>query len=183
MWTTQNEESWHAIYVLTGQEEKVRTALEKHFGEQLKILIPKRELRERKAGKWHLVQRKLFPGYVLVKGLLTTELYYQIKTLPMLTKLLKSEDGPLTIEEKELEVLKILFSEDEEVIGFSTIYKTGDKVQVYSGPLEGLEGYIQRVDQRKGRAKVKLDFLGQTRIVELGIDIVDKVEKERPHEN
>ena len=183
MWTTQNEESWHAIYVLTGQEEKVRTALEKHFGEQLKILIPKRELRERKAGKWRLVQRKLFPGYVLVKGLLTPELYYQIKKLPMLTKILKSEEGPLKIEEKELEVLKILISGEDGNVGISTAFKENEKVQITSGPLFGLEGHIQSVDARKGRAKVKLDFLGETRIVQLGIDFVDKVEKERPYDN
>ncbi len=174
MWTTQTA-SWHAIYVLTGQEEKVKNALDKHFGELLKIIIPKRELRERKGGKWHQVQRKLFPGYVLVKGLIDSELYYQIKRLPMLTNLLKSEEGPLTIEEHELEVLKILFSDQEGTIGFSTVYKEHDQVQVLSGPLVGLEGCIQSVDKRKGRARVKIDFLGQARTVELGINVIDKI--------
>lgn len=174
MWTTQTD-SWHAIYAFTGQEEKVKNALDKYFGEQLKSIIPKREIRERKAGKWHHVQRKLFPGYLLVKGQITSELYYQIKKLPMLTNLLKSEDGPLTIEEQELEVLNILFSGEEGTIGFSTIYKENDKVQVYSGPLVGLEGHIESVNERKGRAKVKLDFLGKTRTVELGIEVIDKI--------
>lgn len=175
LWNTQNEESWHAIYVITGQEEKVRTALEKHFGEQLKILIPTRELKERKAGKWHKVQRKLFPGYILIKGRVTVETYFEIKQLPMLTKLLKNEDGPQRIEEKELEVLNVLISSEDGNIGISTAFKENEKVQITSGPLVGLEGHIQSVDARKGRAKVKLDFLGETRIVQLGIDFVDKI--------
>lgn len=174
LWITQTD-SWHAIYVLTGQEEKVKNALDKHFAEQLKSIIPKRELRERKGGKWHQVQRKLFPGYVLVKGTITSELYYQIKNLPMLTNLLKSEEGPLSIEEHELEVLNILFSDEEGTIGFSTAYKEHDQVQVLSGPLVGLEGYIQSVDKRKGRARVKIEFLGQVRTVELGIHVLDKI--------
>jgi transcriptional antiterminator NusG len=93
----------------------------------------------------------------------------------MLSKLLKDESGPLKIEEKELEVLNILLKDDDENIGFSTAYKEGQKVKIIDGPLVGLEGHIQSVDTRKGRAKVNIDFLGSPRTVQLGINFVDKI--------
>ena len=93
----------------------------------------------------------------------------------MLTNLLKDEDGPLKIEEKELEVLNILISNKDGTVGISTAYIENEKVKVANGPLVGLEGYIQSIDTRKGRAKIKIDFLGDTRIVQLGIDFIDKI--------
>ena len=175
MWNMDNTESWHALFVTTGHEEKVKKALEAIFQDEIKSIVPKRELRERKAGKWHKVKRTLFPGYVLIKGRITIETYYRIKKIPMLAKLLKDESGPLKIEEKELEVLNILLKDDDENIGFSTAYKEGQKVKIIDGPLVGLEGHIQSVDTRKGRAKVNIDFLGSPRTVQLGINFVDKI--------
>ncbi len=141
----------------------------------MKFIVPKRELRERKAGKWYKVKRNLFPGYILLKGKITIETYYRIKEVPVLTNLLKDEDGPLKIEEKELEVLNILISNKDGTVGISTAYIENEKVKVANGPLVGLEGYIQSIDTRKGRAKIKIDFLGDTRIVQLGIDFIDKI--------
>jgi len=175
MWNTDNSKSWHALFVLTGHEEKVKKALEKTFNDEMKVIVPKRELRERKAGKWHKAKRTLFPGYVLIKGKITLETYYRIEKIPMLTKLLKDESGPLRIEEKELQVLNILINSEDGNIGMSTAYKEGARVKIVEGPLAKLDGYIQSIDTRKGRAKVKIDFLGQTRIAQLGIDFIDKI--------
>lgn len=111
----------------------------------------------------------------MIKGKITIETYYRIIEIPMLANLLKDESGPLKIEEKELEVLNILLKNGEENIGISTAYKEGQKVRIIDGPLVGLEGHIQSVDTRKGRAKVSIDFLGDTRTVQLGIDFVDKI--------
>jgi len=174
LWAANNVGSWHALFVATGHEERIKRALDKHFDDQLKFIIPKRELKERKAGKWHLVKRYLFPGYILLKGKVTVETYYRLKQIPVLARLLKNEDGPLEIEKNEIEVIKKLIGNEDGHIGISTAYKINDRVKIISGPLAGLEGYIQSVDKRHGRAKVSLSFLGEPRIVQLGIDIVDK---------
>ena len=93
----------------------------------------------------------------MIKGRITIETYYRIKEITMLANLLKDESGPLKIEEKELEVLNILLN-GEENIGISTAYKEGQKIRIIDGPLVGLEGHIQSVDTRKGRAKVSIDY-------------------------
>lgn len=175
MWNTDSAESWYAVFVATGHEEKVKKAIEAIFEGEIRPIVPKRELRERKAGKWRKVRRTLFPGYVLIKGKITIETYYRIKEIPMLAKLLKDESGPLKIYGKELEILKTLLKSGDESVGISTTYKEGQEVRIIDGPLVGLEGHIQSVDTRKGRAKVNIDFLGDTRTVQLGINFVDKV--------
>lgn len=157
----------------TGQEEKTKTAIESTF-EDIKAIVPTRELRERKSGKWEIVKRKLFPGYVLLKGEISVEDYYKMKDLPISTNFLKDEDGLLEIDKKELRALNILLREDENV-GISTAYKIDEKIKIVQGPLAGFEANIESIDERKGRAKVKIDFLGETRIVQLGIDFIDKI--------
>lgn len=153
--TTQ---SWHALFVAIGHEEKVKKAIEATFKDEIKSIVPKRELRQRKSGEWYKVKRTLFSGYILIKGRITIETYYRIKEIPMLANLLRDESGPLKIDEKELEVLNILLKDDDENIGFYTVYKEGQKVKIIDGPIYGLEGDIQSVDTRKGRAKINIDF-------------------------
>jgi len=170
MWTGKK---WHAIYVTTGQEEKAKKALKESFKEDLKVLVPKRELRERKSGKYRIVNRKLFPGYVLIKGEITKEAYHKIKKIPMLLNLLKGNEGPLEIHERELAVLNILIKDEH--IKISKAYKENDKIKIVEGPLLGMEGQIESIDFRKGRAKVNVDFLGTSKVVQLGIDVVEKI--------
>ena len=175
MWHTEPPEAWHALFVTTGREDTIKKALEKYLSDELTFMVPKRELRERKAGKWRQVKRTLFPGYILLNGPVTIETYYTIREIPVLTKLLKNEHGPLQIEEKELEVLKILINSETGNVGISTAYRKNEKVQIVEGPLVGLEGQIQSIDARKGRARVSINFLGEPRTVQLGIDIIESI--------
>ena len=174
-----DKENWYALFVATGQEERVKKILETNLQNEtdnhLKFVIPVRELRERKAGKWKMVKRKLFPGYILVKGNIDVETYYILKKESGIAKLLRDEEEPLKIQEDELRVLKILTRDKEGYIGISNAFKENDKIKITDGPLAGLEGLIESVNARKGRAKVRLNFLGEKRLVELGINFVDKI--------
>jgi transcriptional antiterminator NusG len=171
---SQEKECWYVLFVNTNQEEKVKTILEKEVGDDYKFIVPTRELRERKNGKWHSVKRKLFPGYVLIKGIMNIDVYYKLKRVPGIIKLLSSENEILTVDESELRVLKILIGNDDN-IGISRLYNENDIIKIIAGPLVGLEGQIIKVDSRKGRAKVSLSFMNEVRIVELGIEVVDKI--------
>lgn len=164
---------WYALFVITGQEEKTKAEIEARF-KDIKAIVPTGELRERKSGKWEIVKRKLFPGYVLLKGEISVEDYYKMKTLPLATNFLRDEDGLLEIDKRELRALNILLREDEN-LGISIAYKIDEKIKITQGLLVGFEANIESIDARKGRAKVKMDFLGETRIVQLGIDFIDKI--------
>lgn len=168
--------NWYAIHVLTGQEEKARRILELTFGDQFRIVVPKRELKERKEGTWRIVERILFPGYVFFKGIVSTETYYLIKSLPINVRLLKDEDGPLKIHDSEIRVLRIFFETDDGNVKITKAYKENDTIRIVEGPLSGLEGIIQSIDIRKGRATVKIDLLGSARTIQLGVELMDKIQ-------
>ncbi len=162
---------WYALFVLSGEEDRVKERLLYRFESAIRVLVPKRRIRERRGGKWYYTIKPLFPGYVLINGHIGTEEYYQLKNIPGLIKLLKSEYEPLKIGEEELRIISQLVCSDE-AIGFSDVLLENGKVAVVDGPLVSMEGYILSIDRRKGRAKVKLNFLGEERTVELGVNVL-----------
>lgn len=173
LWEQNLKKQWYAVFVVGGKEEQVKTRLE-HILKDKKFYIPKRELRERKNGEWHFVKRKLFPGYVLIKGRISIDDYYKLSKVNNVIRLLKDENSPLTIYEREVKILEELTNNLQNDITISTIVKQSDCIKVVEGPLVGLEGLITKVNKRKGRAKVKLNFLGEERIIELGVNTIEK---------
>lgn len=171
----QKNESWYALHVMTGQEEKVQQGLTKIFEDSFKAIVPKRVLRERRKGKWSKVKKKLFPGYVLLIGDVSLEISHQIVKLPFYMNLLRDRDGPLKINDNEVAVLKLLIDDDNAEIGMSKSYKEGEQVRILEGPLMGLEGYIKRFYSRKGRAEIVVDFLGSSRSIQVGMELIEKI--------
>ena len=163
--------NWYAVFVKSGQENKVKERLEYRFEDKFRIIVPKRKLRERKGGVWSYVIRPLFPGYVLVNGDIDVEEYYGFKNVPGLFKLLCSGREPARIEPYEMEVISKLIC-NSEIIGFSNVLMENGKVIVVDGPLVSMEGRILKINRRKGRAQVMLNFMGEPRIVELGINVL-----------
>jgi transcriptional antiterminator NusG len=163
---------WYALFVLTGKEEKVKEKLEYRFRDsQLKFVVPRRKLLERKAGKWEEKVRTVFPGYILVNGTIGAEEYYSLLGTPGLLRVLKNNYEPLEIPEQDIEVIKMLICNGE-IIERSGILIESGKVIVTDGPLLGLEGLIYSIDKRKGRAKIKLNFAGEPRLVDLSISLI-----------
>ena len=140
---------WYALFVETGQEERLKQLINTVYpDEDIKILIPKRKLKERRQGKTHEVVKKLFPGYVLIKTVMAINMYYRLSKLPMVYSILKDECEPVPIRDEEMAVILALTSEGD-TIGFSEVYREGDRITVVSGPLKGLEGIIEKFDARK----------------------------------
>ena len=164
--------AWFVLFVRAQQEDRIKRLLEIQVGDQFQYVVPKRTLRERKDGQWRQVERKLFPGYILINGILTAAAYHQMKKVPDILRFLKDESTVLTLRENELKVLKSLLNPKDDTVGISTLFKERDKIQVVSGPLLGLEGLIVSVNPRKGRAKVRLSLASQDKVVELGVEMV-----------
>ncbi|MBM7581709.1 transcriptional antiterminator NusG [Caldicoprobacter guelmensis] len=170
----ESEMKWYAIFVETGQEENFEKLINVLYpDENINILIPKRKLIERRQGKVYEITKKLFPGYVLVRTVMTTDVYYKLSKLPRVYGVLKDETEPVPIRDEEMAVILALTSEGE-TIGFSEVYKEGERIVVISGPLKGLEGIIERIDARKKRVKVRIQFLGREKRVDLGAHLIDR---------
>jgi transcriptional antiterminator NusG len=169
-----NKKNWYAVFVKTGEEDNVKERLQYKLKTSFNLFVPKRKLRERKKGQWKEIVRTLFPGYVLVNGNMDDDKYYKFKEVPGIIKLLCSETKPLKISDNEIEILSRLISNGE-MIGFSKALVENNKVKILDGPLISMEGYIKKIDKRKGRAKVVINFLGEGRTVDLGLSILKSV--------
>lgn len=166
---------WYALFVLTGKEEKVRDKLTYKLKDtHLKFIVPKRKLMERKAGKWEEKVRTIFPGYILIYGYMGAEEYYKIVEIPGVLRVLKDSGKPFEIPEEEVAFIKKLIYQGD-IIEQSKILLDSGKVIVTEGPLVGLEGFIDSVDKRKGRAKVRLTFAGELRCIDLSVFIIQAV--------
>lgn len=166
---------WYALFVMTGEEDKVKDRLNHRFSDTLQILVPKRKLRVRKGAIWHIDTKVLFPGYVLVRGDMDYATYYRFKNVPGLIRVLRSGLELTEIAGQEISVLSRLIC-NSEVIGFSTILKENSRIRVIDGPLFAMEGIILAINPRKHRAKILLNFLGEERTVDVGISVIQPME-------
>lgn len=174
MYQETTTKHWYAAFVSTGEEDHVKKRLMDNSNVDFRFLVPKRALNERRLGEWKIVKRTLFPGYILMEGLMTVEHYIQIKKTMGLIKILESEGQPLVIYASEIQTISRLTKEDE-LIGASKVLIEGNKVRVIEGPLLGAEGLIETVNKQKGRVKVRLNFFGEPRLIDLAIDIIEQV--------
>lgn len=165
-------ERWQAVFVLTGHEDIVKEKIEYTLkGSSIRAVVPKRCMTERKDGKWREKIRPLFPGYILLQGTIDVDAYYLLRSVPGIIKFLKDNQDFYTIEPEEIAVINHLMVNGD-LIGASVGYQQGDQIVITDGPLFGKEGLITGVDARKGRARVKLSFLGDERTVDLSLKII-----------
>lgn len=168
---------WYALFVTTGREENVVERLGVYFKEsEFVSLVPKRALIEYKAGRKQKLIKKLFPGYVLVNTVMDPRIYYKLKNIPDLIRILSCGEYYTKIPEEEMTDIRRLLGEGD-VVDCSQVYLVDSKVVVKSGPLQGYEGLIRKVDKRKQRIKIVMNFMGVPKEIDLGIEVL-KLEAE-----
>lgn len=169
--------NWYALHVQTGKEELVRNRIEHAFSSQeLLPVVPKRMLQEKNQGIFREVCRILFPGYVFIRTWMNVDTYYMLKEIPNLYSLLNkynyenSSDSQFShIDLEEMAVIVQLIGQDD-TIACSTLYEENMQVKVLKGPLLGKEGLIKKIDKRKKRARIALEFLGKEIRLDVGIE-------------
>lgn len=173
---------WYALFVETGQEEIVQRFLQLYFDKLLLYtIVPKRIIPERKEGKVKHVIKKIFPGYILIRTEMNAEVFHKIKNIPHCHRLLTngkcySKDiGEYysKIDQEEISPLLKLIGNGE-IIDYSEIILENSRVLVKSGPLQGLENIIKKIDKRKNRAKIILNFIGTEKVIDVGIKVISK---------
>ena len=161
-------ETWYVAFVLTGREDIVRRLLERYFPE-VTVLIPRRSLRERRRGKWKLVEKTVFPGYVFFRCDLSNKLYFFIRRVNRVIRILEQERLPQHVYEHEMQVI-LKLTKGQDLIPLSRVQDVDGKIVVASGPLAGCEGMIIGADRRKGRVKIRIMVGGEPKIVDVGAE-------------
>ncbi len=169
------EPMWYVVHTYSGHENKVKVNIEKlveNRGMQdliLSVVVPTEDVVEIKSGQRKIKTRKMFPGYVLVKMIVTNESWYLVRNTQGVTGFVGhgSEPVPLTVEEvRRMGIEKITIDLD---------IKVGDSIKVINGPFEGFMGVVSDLDSEKQTMRVLINMFGRDTLVELEYAQVDKL--------
>jgi transcriptional antiterminator NusG len=169
--------NYFAVQVKTGEEAKFMALAAKHSAAvPLRMIFPRRLLKIRRAGKFRQVQAPLFSGYIFLAGAeVPPETYWKIKMVPGFFRFLKSNHDIQCLTGPERDLLVHFLSYGEVITKSTVVFDQNNRIVVLEGALKGLEGRIIKVDKRKGRAKIKLDMYGDSYLVDLGIEILERI--------
>ena len=173
----ENEEkaNWYVIHTYSGYENKVKTDLEKTIKNReledffFNIVVPMEEQVEIKDGKRKTNLKKVFPGYVLIKMIVTEESWYIVRNTRGVTGFVGSGTDPIPLTEAEIRNMGF------DDVPVNVDYDINDTVQVINGPLEGFVGAVQEINQEKQKVKVLVSMFGRETPVELEFAQVQKV--------
>lgn len=161
------EACWYVVHTYSGYENKVATNLETLVENRRlhdlieEIKIPTEIVPEIKDGVKREVERKLFPGYVLVKMVMTDDSWYVVRNTRGVTGFVGPSSKPVPLTEEEVAALGV------ETREAAIDYKVGENVEVTSGPLEGFIGVVEAIDMDAQKVKVKVSMFGRETAAEL----------------
>lgn len=166
---------WYVAHTYSGHENKVKANIEKLVENRrmqdiiLEVTVPTEEYVEIKNGKKKVKERKKFPGYVMVKMLMTDESWYLVRNTRGVTGFVGpgSKPVPLTPEEIKNMGMKEILPEIDIAIG--------DNIKVTSGPFENFMGLVESINQEKRKLKVFVSMFGRETLVELDFEQAEKL--------
>ena len=166
---------WSVIQVRTGMEEETRKQCEKIIDKEVleKSFIPMYEQEQKYQGKWHKELKVLFPGYVFLTSEDEEKLFYELKRIIGLTKLLGTGETVVPLTDEELSFLLKLGGVEQTVEISEGMIESG-RVVVTSGPLKGNEGFIKKIDRHKRKAWLEIEMFGRTVEMQGGLEVVGK---------
>ena len=165
---------WYVIHTYSGYENAVKTSIEKFVtgrGMEDKILrmeIPMETVTEvTESGTTKEVERKVFPGYVLIKMVMTDDTWHLVRNVRGVTGFVGSANKPIPLSEEE--VLAMGMEKHEIVVN----YNVGDHVKIVDGPLASFTGIVEEIEPEKNRVSVMVSMFGRETPVELELDQVE----------
>ena len=166
---------WYVVHTYSGYENTVRASIEKtvvnrHLEDLiLTVSIPMETVTEITDNGPKTIERKVFPGYVLIKMVMTDEAWYIVKNVRGVTGFVGSGTKPTALTDEE--VARLGVEKHEVVIG----YDVGDSVKIIDGPLDGFIGTVESLDQEKNRVRVIVSMFGRETPVDLELEQVESV--------
>jgi transcriptional antiterminator NusG len=172
---------WFVIHTYSGYENKVKTNLEHRIqsmdmGDKIfQVLVPTEEEIEIKNGKRHPVERKIFPGYVLVEMVMSDDSWYVVRNTPGVTSFVGSGNKPTEL--SDTEVRQILRQIKLDAPKYKVAFTKGEAVRVTDGPFTDLHGVVDEVNPERNKVKVLVSIFGRETPVELDFLQIEKLVK------
>ncbi|MBX3063982.1 MAG: transcription termination/antitermination protein NusG [Anaerolineae bacterium] len=172
------EKQWYVIHCYSGYENKVRHAIEQRIetmGMQDKIfdvVVPTEEEIEVHEGKRKTVERRVFPGYILVQMKMDEDSWYVVRNTPGVTGFVGMGNEPTPLRPEE--VNQIMRRMEAEAPKVKVTFKPGQKVRIIDGPFNDFVGTVGDIDMEKSKVRVMVSFFGRETPVELDFLQVEK---------
>ena len=173
------EAQWYVVHAYSGHEEKVKKNLEKRIESMdmqdkiLQVLVPMEDEIEIKDGKRRHVQKRIFPGYILVKMKMSNESWFVVRNTPGVTSFVGSANSPVPLQEKEVRAIQKQMKQEAPKIRVE--FQVGESVRVVDGPFTDFHGKVDEINPEKGKLKVLVNMFGRETPVELDLLQVEKV--------
>jgi len=167
---------WYVVHTYSGHENKVKANIEKMVENRgmiddiFEVVVPTEEYIDTKGGGKKNKERKLFPGYVLVKMIMNDESWYLVRNTRGVTGFVGPGSKPVPLTEEEVRALGV-----HDAVLPSIDLKENDVVKVITGPFENFMGTVESINLEKKKVKVFVSMFGRETLVELDFDQVEKI--------
>ena len=172
---------WYVVHAYSGYENKVRETLierierfgmEENFGE---IMVPSEEVIELRGGQERKIQRKFFPGYVLVNMVLNDSTWHLVKGTPRVMGFVGgTKDNPSPISEAEAKGIMQQLEQGADVVKPKITFEPGEMVRVIDGPFNDFSGAVEEVNYEKSKVRVAVLIFGRSTGVDLQFNQIEK---------
>jgi len=170
--------AWYVVHCYSGYENKVRHNLEQRIETMgmkdkiFDIVVPTEEEIEVKEGKRRTVERRVFPGYILVNMIMTEESWYVVRNTPGVTGFVGMGNTPTPLRPEE--VAQIIKRMEAEAPRIKVTFKSGERVRIVDGPFNDFRGTVSEIDMERAKVRVMVNFFGRETPVELDFLQVEK---------
>lgn len=171
---------WYVIHTSSGAEKRVKQLILDHAAKHEmskyfeEIVVPVIDVSEVKRGKVVQVEKKIMPGYVLIKMNMNDEVWHLIKNIPKITGFLGEKSKPSPLTDKEIESVFSQIEIQSKGIATAKLYSIGESVTVVDGPFDTFSGIIEEVDNDKKRVRVSVLIFGKATPIDLSFTQVKK---------
>jgi transcriptional antiterminator NusG len=162
---------WYVLHTYSGYENKVKKSIETRIealdltDRVYEIVVPTQDEIEIRSGQRHTVQKKVFPGYVLVRMEMDDDTWYALRNTPGVTGFVNINNVPIPLPDAEVQsILKGMTAEAPRV---KITFQVGDTVRITDGPFADFRGEIDEINQERGKIRVLVSFFGRETPVEL----------------
>lgn len=176
-----DERAWYAIHTYSGYENKVKGHLEARIASMdmrnkiFRVLVPMEEEVEIKQGQRRTVQRKVFPGYVLVEMIMSDEAWYVVRNTPGVTSFVGSGTRPVPLQDHEIKTILKQVTKEIEKPKTKISFSKGQSIRVIDGPFTEFIGTVSDINMDRNKVTVLVSFFGRETPVILDFLQVEKI--------
>jgi len=176
---TAEGRNWYVVHSYSGYENKVKKNLEHRIASLdvqhkiFQVVVPTEEEIELKEGQRRKVERRIFPGYILVEMIMDEDSWYVVRNTPGVTGFVGSIRKPTPLRQRDVDkILKRMRAETPRV---TVSFRPGQKVRIADGPFEDFVGTVDEIYPDKGKVRILVSFFGRETPVELDFLQVEKI--------